>query len=201
MTRRMARWGAAAIALAVMTVCGGASADVDEVQARGHAADEVRAEADRMRAEYLKAYQPGVHLEALGGLSWVQPNLAFSGGARVGYLFPFKLYLGATAAGLSAPYNYCITSGPCGSTNETEFYGGGEVGYEWRLQSWSLRPYVGLGAGTSSHVGLGGAVWPGVVAAIHVDKHVYMGLDARYTVFTVSMQPGLEAFLAIGVTL
>jgi hypothetical protein len=194
----------AAVALAALPFAGPVAADVDEIQARSHVADEARGEAERLRAQFLKAYQAGFKIEAMGGMAWgaseAQTDIGLSGGARIGYLLPAKVYFGATVVGLSGSY---FDSSPTVESKETEtqFYGGGEVGYEWRQQTFSVRPYAGLGVGTSNHVGAGAAIWPGVLGTVHFQKQFYMGLDFRYALFTVSRQPGVQGFLVIGFSL
>jgi hypothetical protein len=205
------------------------AADIDEVQARSKAGDEMRIEAERERALYLEETRSGFRLEVVGGYGYelngdylncdIYANGLGAGvGARAGYLFPFGFYLGGSftyhfggsAQGPACHGQTVVTATVTGSN----IYFGPEFGYEASLGRVSLRPYIGTSFLISNQSGsyadgtpissqqISLALTPALAAFYNADRY-FFGLDARmfttYGVRTTAFDGGPTILADIGV--
>ncbi|WP_394838764.1 porin family protein [Pendulispora rubella] len=125
-------------------------------------------------------------------------------GVRAGYTLPMKLYLGGM-------FQYNLGSeleGTTGKTRGRVMNLGGEVGYNFDVAQFTIRPYVGAGVGIAGGdiKGLDEhdnkvkfSVWPGVQGLYNVTDQLYAGIDARYTFIFTDLGPGGGNANAIGV--
>jgi hypothetical protein len=185
------------------------AADVDEIQARSHAADEIRVEADRERQTVESSTRSGARIEVFGGYAgYLGPDMpvngfAFGGGARVGYVFTSRLFLGGSFtyhAGSSQSVNTCsgCGNGTSYQLSATSYYFGPEIGYEAAIGSFAIRPYAGFGYlatnGSASDPGYdiaygGTQITFAVVGQYYFSDSVFAGLDARW-VFDANFNTG-----------
>jgi len=111
-------------------------------------------------------------------------------GGRLGYTFPFHLYVGAGFV-----YHAGFKTSDLGTQpawgRVAPF--GLELGYAITLGPITLRPFVGAGVAAydASYVsgstfekgsGLEEALWPGLSATYDIARHFFLGIDARYTI-------------------
>jgi hypothetical protein len=184
----------------------------DEVQARNRAAEEIRVEGERERRTAREKTAPGPLVEAFGGYGAVvgssaQNDLGAGIGGRIGFVFPVGAYVGA-----SFTYHFGSTqsAGNVTSGHAQDLYGGGELGWQLAWPMFSVRPYLGAGAGslkfnstyggvTSGDSELGAAFWGGVLVAFRLAP-LYFGLDPRALLRTNDGSNGVALFADAGVT-
>ena len=104
-------------------------------------------------------------------------------GGRAGWTFdaPFRAYVGAS-------YLHCFGfSSDVGSGHVDPL--GVEVGYDFTLGRFTLRPFFGVGIAlygsrAAYEIGSGkkAALWPGLLGTYDLTEHVFAGVEIRYTV-------------------
>jgi len=115
-------------------------------------------------------------------------------GVRAGYTLPFKLYVGGLFQyNLGKSIDLPQELGG-GSVKYRTMNLGGEVGYNFDIAQFTLRPYLGVGVGiaggdlrfTAPSNGNEGtkvkfSLWPGVQGVYNFNDQLFAGLDVRYT--------------------
>lgn len=147
---------------------------------------------------------------ALLGYSTDELNLGV--GLRVGKpLFVRHLYVGGTFVyQFGSSYGAQTPAGPV-EASTSAFYMGPEVGYEFRLSSFVVRPYAGIGiaslrtstsapGGTSFSMSVEKLViWPGATAVYAIkDSPWFVGADTRLLTVPGGPALGLFAFAGMG---
>jgi len=113
----------------------------------------------------------------------------FGIGARGGYTLPFNLYVGGLAQyNFGSSYNFPSPLGGSVSLSGRIFMIGPEVGYDFAVQQFTVRPYMGLGLGFAggdlkfNDSTTKASIWPGVQGVYNITEQAFAGLDLRYTI-------------------
>jgi hypothetical protein len=143
----------------------------------------------------------GVEVSPLVG--YASNSFGFGAGLRAGYTFHQGLYLGAAFM-----YQHGVDRIPGdGSARLGVLYPSAEIGYDFRYESVSFRPYAGAGAGwyfasTSAGSQMGDPVfvtYPGLAITYRPERSLlFAGVDTRVLV-PIGTDGSLSDYLSVGV--
>ena len=138
-------------------------------------------------------------------------HYGFAIGARAGYTFPAKVYVGGTLMyHFGSTYGYGGYLGSAGEYSTHVIYPAGEVGYDFHVGPVTIRPYAGVGIAfvsastTINGVSAGGSdssllLYPGATAHWNIPRsNFFVGGDTRMLILTRGGDPSFALYATGG---